>query len=90
MRKTDRAVLATGQHCLAPCYLVGGFKLYAGSWGSGGGVVTHVYVSLGELPVVLVANSLLLDLVLLPALGRCSLVLHGEPRLNVTYALSCC
>lgn len=37
----------------------------------GGGVVTHVYVSLGELPAVLVAASLLLDLVLLPALGTC-------------------
>ena len=37
----------------------------------GGGVVTHVYVSLGELPAVLVAASLLLDLVMLPALGRC-------------------
>ena len=56
----------------------------------GGGVVTHVYVSLGELPAVLVAASLLLDLVLLPALGRCCLVLHAEPRLNVTYTLSWC
>ncbi|MPC50241.1 Cationic amino acid transporter 4 [Portunus trituberculatus] len=34
-----------------------------------GSVVTHVYVSLGELPAVLVAASLLLDLVLLPALA---------------------
>lgn len=33
------------------------------------GVVTQVYSTLGELPAVLVASTLLLDLILIPAIG---------------------